>query len=495
MNQVTTPQSRCRAAVVRCDITPPVGIYHRMWGAALHDKATGIHRPLTATLLWLAASEDHPKTDGETSSQSADQIIVSMDHCILDTPELDSIRASIAAATGVPVNAIHVTVTHTHGSGWMSRKRREFPGGDLIGPYLDSLFPRLAELAVSAKSILEPATIVYGQGRCSLAAHRDFYDEAKGHAVCGFNPAGAADDTVLIGRVSALCGSTLATIVNYACHPTTLAWDNTLLSPDWIGAMRETVEQHAGGLCIFLQGASGDLGPREGFVGDTAVADRNGRQLGYAVLSALEEMPQAGTDYVYAGPTLSGTWIGTWQHRPCSESATVAHTTWAWHTMIASLPYRHDLPTLEETTQNRERWLGEEQKAQATGDVARIRECRANGEQMTRQLTRLNALAPGKLCPVPVTIAQVGDGLWIFVPGELYQIFQQTLRARFAPRPVFVVTLTGDWQPGYIPPASTFGYGIYQEVIAATSAGSLELLIEDISRSVREKIAVVRSEL
>ena len=50
---VETPQTRCRAAVARCDITPPVGIYHRMWGAATHDRATGIHKPLLATLLWL----------------------------------------------------------------------------------------------------------------------------------------------------------------------------------------------------------------------------------------------------------------------------------------------------------------------------------------------------------------------------------------------------------------------------------------------------------
>jgi len=493
MNLVTTPQSRCRAAVVRCDITPPVGIYHRMWGAALHDKATGIHRPLTATLLWLAPllnaeTPEATAADSRNVSGFGDQIIISMDHCILDTPELDSIRAAIAAATGISVDSIHVTVTHTHGSGWMSRKRSEFPGGELIGAYLDSLFPRLAELAISARPLLQQATIVYGQGRCSLAAHRDYYDQDRGHAVCGFNPGGAADDTVVIGRVSDSSGATLSTIVNYACHPTTLAWDNTLLSPDWIGAMRETVEKHAGGLCLFLQGASGDLGPREGFVGDTAVADRNGRQLGYAVLSALEELPPAGTDYVYAGPTLSGTWIGTWQNRPCSDSAMQSHATWLWQTIVASLPYRHDLPTLEETAFNREHWLAEEQKAQAGGDVARIRECRANGEQMTRQLTRLNALAPGKICPVPVTIGQMGGAIWIFVPGELYQVFQQALRARFAPRPVIVVTLTGDWQPGYIPPACAFGYGIYQEVIAATSAGSMELLIEEVTRKVRQSI-------
>ena len=57
-----------------------------------------------------------------------------------------------------------------------------------------------------------------------------------------------------------------------------------------------------------------------------------------------------------------------------------------------------------------------------------------------------------------------------------------TLRERFAPHPVIVTTLTNDWQPGYIPTASTYGYGIYQDVIAATSAGCLETLIETISR-------------
>jgi hypothetical protein len=335
---------------------------------------------------------------------------------------------------------------------------------------------------------------VYGQGRCTLARHRDYFDKERGHAVCGFNPEGESDDTVIAARVTDASGQTMATIVNYACHPTTLAWDNTLLSPDWIGAMRETVEQHAGGICLFLQGASGDLGPREGFVGDTAVADRNGRQLGFAVLSALENLPPAGTEYVYAGPTLSGTWIGTWKHVPCSDDALHSQADWSWETMTAQLPYRHDLPTVEDTTQKRLHWLDEEQKAQAAGDVEKIRECRANSEQMTRQLARLNALTPGKMCPLPVTCAVMGDAIWIFVPGELYQVFQTTLRARFAPRPVIVVTLTGDWQPGYIPPAAAFGYGIYQEVIAATSPGSLELLMEDVTRYLKKKLASFSSE-
>mgnify|MGYP006172841585 CR=1 FL=1 len=37
-------------------------------------------------------------------------------------------------------------------------------------------------------------------------------------------------------------GLTLGTIVNYACHPTTLAWENRDISPDYIGAMREVID-------------------------------------------------------------------------------------------------------------------------------------------------------------------------------------------------------------------------------------------------------------
>ena len=118
-------------------------------------------------------------------------------------------------------------------------------------------------MAIEAKGAAADATIVYGLGRCNLAAHRDFVDPDDGKSVCGFNPSGPADDTLLVARVAAATGRSIATMVNYACHPTTLAWDNRLVTPDWVGAMREMVEAGTGAPCLFLQGASGDLGPRK----------------------------------------------------------------------------------------------------------------------------------------------------------------------------------------------------------------------------------------
>src|SRR5688572_28641511 len=135
----------------------------------------------------------------------------------------------------------------------MSRSRAKLPGGDLIGPYLDAVAAKVSRLAAEAASARQLATIVYGQGRCSLAANCDFPDVERQQIVCDFNPDGPADDTVLVAKIVDDRGGPTATLVNYACHPTTLAWQNTLTSSDYVGALRETIEQHTAAPCIFLQ--------------------------------------------------------------------------------------------------------------------------------------------------------------------------------------------------------------------------------------------------
>jgi hypothetical protein len=475
MTHVDTPQSRCRVGFARADITPPVGIYHRMWGAALHDRATGVHRPLAATAVAL-----------EPLSASGRAVILGLDHCLFDPSEFARLRESVSRTAGISVEDVHVCMSHTHGSAWMSRSRAHLPGGDLIGPYLDRLAEVCAKVAKEAVDAAWPATIVYGTGGCSLATHRDYFDAERQEIVCGFNPGGPADDTVLVAGVVADDGRTLGTVVNYACHPTTLAWENTLISPDYVGAMREVVEQHTAGPCLFLQGASGDLGPREGFVGDTTVADHNGRQLGFAALAALEALPPPGTRFEYAGAVVSGATLGPWRHRPIPADEGAQTARWQCHRFGVDLPYRIDLPNESETRTQLAQWEKEEASARAANDTARVRDCRAQVERMNRQLARLAFLPAGKAFPFRVTIRRMGGALWILTPGELYQVFQTTVRERFPDVAIIVATLTNDWHPGYVPPAATYGKGIYQETIAAVGPGSLEVLTEAVSREIRQ---------
>ncbi|MSR54988.1 MAG: hypothetical protein EXS09_17125 [Gemmataceae bacterium] len=476
MPHIDTPQMRGRIGFARADITPPVGIYHRLWGAATHERSTGVHRPLLATAMFL----------GPVVGDA--QLILELDQCLLDANDIATIRGRIQKAVPTSLADVQVTVSHTHASGWMSRSREPFPGGELIPEYLKRLTNACVDLAVKAAENARPASLVFGNGRCSLAAQRDFFDAETNQFVCGFTPDGPTDDTVLVGKAIADDGTVLGTIVNYACHPTTLAWENTLISPDFIGAMREVVETHSSrhtpcaegfAPCLFLQGASGDLGPREGFVGNVEVADRNGRQLGFAALSALESLSPPRTRFAYAGPVVSGATLGTWKHE-----STYVDASWSWRTVTVDLPYRADLPTIEGTKSELAKWQENEKAAQMRNALDLARDCHARVERMTRQLARLSALPAGPSFPVSVTLGRAGTTLWVFVPGELYHVFQTTLRSRFTERTIVVVTLTNDWQPGYLPTESSYGKGIYQETIAVLAAGSLERLIDSLVNEV-----------
>src|SRR5437773_1367460 len=102
VTQLDTPQSRCHFALAWADITAPVGIYHRMWGAAKHDRATGTHRPLRATVAVFGAA-DAPSPSPETR-----QILLALDHCVLGAVEHGQLVSSIAKKSGQPREAILV---------------------------------------------------------------------------------------------------------------------------------------------------------------------------------------------------------------------------------------------------------------------------------------------------------------------------------------------------------------------------------------------------
>src|SRR5712671_3478860 len=101
MPAVICPQSRCRFGVARCDITPPVGIYHRMWGAATHEQSTGVHRPLTATAL-------HFMVEGRSIGPMTEQVMVAVDHCLLWAKEMHTLVAAVAKDTGLRPDQITI---------------------------------------------------------------------------------------------------------------------------------------------------------------------------------------------------------------------------------------------------------------------------------------------------------------------------------------------------------------------------------------------------
>lgn len=470
------PQSECEFAIAVADITPPVGLYHRMWGAATHDRSEGIHRPLRATVAILSGAQTPPEEQ---------LVIVALDHCLLGAEEMQLLRTAVASGTGVSSEQMQVIFSHSHAAGLMSLDRVELPGGDGIPAYLDRMVSIVVEMIQQLRTRLQPATIVYGTGYCDVARFRDLWDSARQEYVCGFNPQGPSDSTLVVGRVTDSTGAILATIVNYACHPTTLAWDNRLVSPDFPGAMRELVEAVTSAPCLFIQGASGDLGPREGFVGDTAVADRHGRKLGYSALSVLEGLDPPLTEYAYQKAVVSGATIGTWAHVAVNEETRADQRHFARKRQVLELAYRPGIPTLDVVNQQREQLLREEQDAVALGDHERARDRRARVERLTRMRTRLGQLPRSEQYPFEIMAWRIGAALWVFVPGEHYQLLQRQVRAAVS-GPVIVATMANGWGPSYLPTRESYDTGIYQETIAVLAPGALEQVSDAVARQLRE---------
>ena len=265
-----------------------------------------------------------------------------------------------------------------------------------------------------------------------------------------------------------------------------MAWENTVISPDYVGAMREVVEGATGAPCLFIQGASGDLGPREGFVGDTAVADRNGRQLGHAALAALEAVPPPDADYEYAGPVVSGATLGTWKYVPAGDDRRRACETWQVREFVVPLPYRKDLPNPDEVKRQRAKWEQEEAAAKAAGDAIRARDARAMAERMNRSLLRVGHLPPGDWYPYTVRLWRLGDAVWLALSGEHYNLLQRELRHRFPGTPIIVGTIANGYDVSYLLDKDSFGKGLYQENVSILARGSLETLIDAIADKVSE---------
>ncbi|WP_116952577.1 hypothetical protein [Jiangella endophytica] len=430
------------AAVARRDVTPPPGIRARNWGPAVTDVAAGVHRPLTLTALALASGREAPLVliaiDGTWWRRVVDE---------------RRVRAAVLDGLALPEDRLLVALSHTHAGPVLCADDDGLDGGALVPAYLDRLAAAAVDAGREAVAGLEPAVLEWAAGRCSLAADREL--DLAGTAVVGANPAATADDTVLAGRLTAVPGGrVLGTVVNYACHPTTLAWQNRLISPDYVGAMRETVETATGAPCLFLQGASGELAPAEQYTGDVAVADRHGAALGHAVLSALAGLPPAGTALTLTEVVESGAPLAVWRPRPSASSPALAA-----HVSAAELPVR-PLSTLAELEHE---WAGIDPRS------------RDERLRRARQL-REGYLDGGATVAHPVWAWRLGDALLVAHPGEAYSRLQRDLRARFPGRPVLVLNLTNG--PGfvYLPTREAYRRGAYQAWQTPLAAGALDLL-------------------
>ena len=436
------PEFHGRIGVARRVITPPVGIYARLWGSATHDVAEGVHRPAYGSCLVF-----------QDANGAAELVLVALDACILVQEEVIKIRSALLAQFELESYQLILHPSHSHSMPSYVRKHADRPGGHMIEPYLDALLASCRELVSEARANAADATLSWAYGRCGLAFNRDSTDPATGREVCGLNLRERADDTLLVGRITDSAGKVRATIVNYACHPVSLGGANRLISPDYVGAMREVVEKDTGGaVCVFLHGASGDLTPRRSYEAKVEAADQNGRELGFAALCALTSMFPPGQQLQYQGIEESGTALGVWRLTPKpSVSSGLSAQMISTKLPLKGVPSRAEI---------------EKQLALATE--------RYEIERLERTMSRRELAGDGTEGEFYLTVWRLGDSFMVAVPTELYSQLQIDLREKFPDAAVAVLNLAnGTFM--YLPKLAAYKRGdLYQVRVALYGAGSLE---------------------
>lgn len=443
-----------RIGVATVDITPPVGIYARNWGAAKHDVADSIHRRLTLNAMVLYAT-------------GSEKLLIFIDADLgwwRSLITFNRFQSRLLQELDVEEAALIFGLSHTHASPPLTDPDPDLPASESLAEYLETVYQASVVAVREAMNNATEAVLDWNTGHCSLASMRDLPDPSPeaDRIVCGWNPNEPADDTLIVGRVSDASGTLKAVIVNYACHPTTLAWENTAISPDFPGAMRDTIGKVLGVPALFMQGASGELSPRYQYVGDTDVADRHGRQLAFAALATLEDMEPSATSLEYQGVVESGAPLAVWRQTPMKASSCMQ----AIETKV-ELPIK-DWPSAEEL----------EMQRQVCTD-------RALEERLRRRRNIRRGIGDGSTLELPIWVWRMGETILVGSPTESYSILQRELRQRFPDRTVVCLNLING-TTGYLVPAEMYDLDLYQVWQTPFERGSLESLIKGMADAIQQ---------
>lgn len=170
-------------------------------------------------------------------------VLAALDLVGASAPLLQAIREDAARLTGLPPQHILIACTHSHASPDM----QGLWGGTGDG-YRTHVAHRAGTAIWEAWLGLGPARIAAATAQLpGVTRNRRGWPET--------------DDTLTVVRVTTDSGNALATLVNFACHPTASGPTNTAVSRDWCGYAVDAVERELGGIAVYVNGAIGDVNP------------------------------------------------------------------------------------------------------------------------------------------------------------------------------------------------------------------------------------------
>jgi hypothetical protein len=261
----TTRTTAFQAGAASAVVNPPLGAF--IAGDKQNRRFTGILDSLYAkAVVWY---------DGKTALA-----IVTVDCIGLLYPEVNKIRQRATELTkNIPLPASNVIIssTHTHsGPDVVGLWGKDYQHSGVDSVYLDFLIETAATQVSRAAQQLQPASVRYAETQFGDAWLQNICKEE-------------IDRSVTILQITNKQGKNIASLTNFACHPTYLDAKFSQVSADYVAGFYRTMNRQLGGENLFLQGAIGGwVQPVDGEVSPEK-AYRRGDELAAAALNSLQQ--------------------------------------------------------------------------------------------------------------------------------------------------------------------------------------------------------------
>lgn len=406
-------------------------------------------------------------------------IILDVDIQILTNQRADQIRAAVSQVTGLPRQDIRASATHTH-SGPVPYKSWIEKGFEMVEPWFEKVASCCAEAAVEALGDLQPANVHAGRGECHINANRRCIT-AAGERFLGVHPDGACDHEVIVIRLDAPDGKPIATLVNFACHPTIMGPGNRLITPDYPGAMKRVVEAAIGGRCLFLQGASGDQGPVQGFLKETKVYRDLGAVLGHEVSRVALSLTAIPAQPKFREVVPSGAPLGAYD----CEFPPLRGTPLRTVDREILVPLREGLPERKAAAEKLEHWKQKLKAAREQNDAAAVTEATYMARRADIQLRMADDFGGRTSAGVRTHFVTFGDVALIGCNIEPFAEIGMNIK-RQLPFPITAMSGYTNGRLAYMPTAEEWTKGGYEVENSPFGQNAAEVLQREILNTLRQ---------
>ncbi len=237
-------EKNLKAGASKVNITPPVGTFMAGF-AARYGPCKGVLDELYCKTLVLQQGKEK-------------YALITADLVGIEKSTGEEIRGLIYKSTGIPSSHIIIACSHTH-SGPLTYLFRAGMGS-VDKNYMEELKKKIEGCVSVADRSLRNAYVGFDRGVVKIGVNRR-WKVLQGSLKLNPDPEGPVNQEAGVVKIVDDRYNTIAHLVNYACHPVVLGENNLLISADYPGVVQTAVENIFGGICLFANGACGDINP------------------------------------------------------------------------------------------------------------------------------------------------------------------------------------------------------------------------------------------